>query len=167
MILVTKFQLWIGILIFWTKFPQKGLFRSKTKKVNNTIEFCIFKLVYYTTILRPIALPPLAPPSYPLIINVIFIGTGFGDATLSQHTATLSSVGRGEGGRSCWVVGGCWFISAKWWNFHSKISKIFSRDWLGLSNLCEILPQNLRKLGKSNWWLLGFPVIFKNHLGHI
>ena len=72
MILVTKFQLWIGILIFWTKFPQKGLFRSKTKKVNNTIEFCIFKLVYYTTILRPIALPPLAPPPTPWL-SMLFL----------------------------------------------------------------------------------------------
>ena len=31
---------------------------------------------------------------------------------------------------------------------HYRISRIFSRNWLGLNNLCEILSQNLRKLGK-------------------
>ena len=40
----TKFQLKMIILIFWTKFAQKGYFRSKTKKVNNIIGFCIFEL---------------------------------------------------------------------------------------------------------------------------
>ena len=31
---------------------------------------------------------------------------------------------------------------------HSRISKYFSRNWVGLNNLYEILSQNLRKLGK-------------------
>ena len=35
----TKFQLKLIILIFWTKFAQKGYFHSKTKKVINIIEF--------------------------------------------------------------------------------------------------------------------------------
>ena len=43
--LATKFHLKLTILIFWTKFGQKGYFRSKTEKVNITIEFCIFELV--------------------------------------------------------------------------------------------------------------------------
>ena len=33
---------------------------------------------------------------------------------------------------------------------HSRISINFSRNWLGLNNLCEILSKNLRKLGKQN-----------------
>ena len=41
----TKFQFELTILIFWTKFAQKGYFQSKTAKMNTTIEFCIFKLV--------------------------------------------------------------------------------------------------------------------------
>ena len=40
-----KFQPKLTILIFWTKFAQKTSFRSKTKKVNITIEFCGFELV--------------------------------------------------------------------------------------------------------------------------
>ena len=44
--LATKFQLKLTILIFWTKFLEKGYFRSKTEKVNTTIEFCIFELVW-------------------------------------------------------------------------------------------------------------------------
>ena len=31
---------------FWTKFAQKRCFRSKTEKLNSTIEFCIFELVW-------------------------------------------------------------------------------------------------------------------------
>ena len=42
----TEFQLKLKILRFWTKFAQKGYFLSKTEKVNTTIEFCIFELVY-------------------------------------------------------------------------------------------------------------------------
>ena len=38
-ILGTKFQLKLIILIFWTKFAQKEYFRSKTEKVNITIQF--------------------------------------------------------------------------------------------------------------------------------
>ena len=30
--------------MFWTKFAQQGYFRSKMKKVNSIIEFCIFEL---------------------------------------------------------------------------------------------------------------------------
>ena len=41
----TKFQLKVTILMFWTKFAQKGYFHSKTKKMNITIEFCMFELV--------------------------------------------------------------------------------------------------------------------------
>ena len=44
MIVGTKFQQLI-ILIFWTKFSQKGYFQSKTNKMNITIEFYIFELV--------------------------------------------------------------------------------------------------------------------------
>ena len=39
----TKFHLKLGILIFGTKFAQKGYFWSKTEKVNTTIEFYIFE----------------------------------------------------------------------------------------------------------------------------
>ena len=42
----TKFQLKVTFLIFWTKFSQKGHFWPKTKKLNITIEFCMFELVY-------------------------------------------------------------------------------------------------------------------------
>ena len=41
----TKFQLKVTILMFWTKFGQKGYFYSKTKKMNITIEFCMFELL--------------------------------------------------------------------------------------------------------------------------
>ena len=41
-----RFQLKLTILIFWTKFAQKGEFWSETKKVNIIIEFRIFKLEY-------------------------------------------------------------------------------------------------------------------------
>ena len=41
----TKFQLKLIILIFWIKFSQKALSRSKTEKVNTTIEFCIIESV--------------------------------------------------------------------------------------------------------------------------
>ena len=41
-----KFQLKVIISTFWTKFTQKEDFQSKAEKVNFTIEFCIFKLVY-------------------------------------------------------------------------------------------------------------------------
>ena len=34
------------ILIFCTKFAGKGFFRSKIEKLNTTIEFYIFELVY-------------------------------------------------------------------------------------------------------------------------
>ena len=40
-----NFQRRLTILIFWTRFAQKGCFRSKTEKVNTTMEFCIFNLV--------------------------------------------------------------------------------------------------------------------------
>ena len=42
----TKFQFKLTSLIFWTKFTQRGLFQSKTEKMNITTGFCIFKLVY-------------------------------------------------------------------------------------------------------------------------
>ena len=42
----TKLQLKLIISSFWTKFAQKRYFHSKTGKVNITIEFCIFDLVY-------------------------------------------------------------------------------------------------------------------------
>ena len=42
----TKFHLNPKILIFWIKFTQKVYFQSKTEKVNSSIEFCIFELVY-------------------------------------------------------------------------------------------------------------------------
>ena len=31
---------------------------------------------------------------------------------------------------------------------HSRISRNFSRNWVGLNNVCEMLSENLRKLGK-------------------
>ena len=43
--LAIKFQLKLTILIFWTKFAQKGCFPSKTEKVNCTTEFSMFDLV--------------------------------------------------------------------------------------------------------------------------
>ena len=44
--LANKFQLKLKILIFDTKFVQRGFFPSNTKKVNSAMEFCIFELVY-------------------------------------------------------------------------------------------------------------------------
>ena len=41
----TKFQLKLTILIFWTKFAQKGFFRSKAEEVKVTIEFYMFEIV--------------------------------------------------------------------------------------------------------------------------
>ena len=36
-----------AIAIFWTKFSKKGsYFQSKTDKIDTTIEFCIFELVF-------------------------------------------------------------------------------------------------------------------------
>ena len=43
--LSTKFQLELTILIFRTKFPQKGCFPSKTENVDTPIEIYIFKLI--------------------------------------------------------------------------------------------------------------------------
>ena len=40
-----EFQFQQTILIFWTKFAQKGYFQFKTDKMNYTIEFCIFQLI--------------------------------------------------------------------------------------------------------------------------
>ena len=40
----TKFQLKQTILIFWTKYTQQG--HSNTEKVNITIEFSMFELIY-------------------------------------------------------------------------------------------------------------------------
>ena len=39
-----KFHFKQTVLNFWTKFAQKRYFRSNTKNVNITIEFCIFEL---------------------------------------------------------------------------------------------------------------------------
>ena len=44
-ILGTKLQLKLANFIFWTKFSQNQYFRSKTEKVDITIEFCIFEVV--------------------------------------------------------------------------------------------------------------------------
>ena len=45
--LSTNFQLKLTIAIFWTKFFKKGsYFQSKTDKIDTTIEFCIFELVF-------------------------------------------------------------------------------------------------------------------------
>ena len=44
----TKFLLKLTSLIFWIMFVQKGYFQSKTNKMNSTIEFCIFELVWVT-----------------------------------------------------------------------------------------------------------------------
>ena len=38
-------QLELTIPILWTKFAQKEYFQSKTKKVNITVESCLFELV--------------------------------------------------------------------------------------------------------------------------
>ena len=43
--LATKCRLKLIILIFWTKFAQKGYFQLKKEKVNITIDFRIFKLL--------------------------------------------------------------------------------------------------------------------------
>ena len=45
-ILRTKFQFKLTILVFWTKLGQKGYFASKSEKINTIIQFCIFKSVY-------------------------------------------------------------------------------------------------------------------------
>ena len=39
----TEFQFKKTILIFWTKFAQKWHFKSKTDKMNQTIEFSILE----------------------------------------------------------------------------------------------------------------------------
>ena len=45
--LSTNFQLRLTTAIFWTKFAKKGnYFQSKTDKIDTTIEFCIFELVF-------------------------------------------------------------------------------------------------------------------------
>ena len=45
--LCTNFHLKLTIAIFWTKFANKGsYFQSKTDKIDTTIEFCIFELVF-------------------------------------------------------------------------------------------------------------------------
>ena len=44
-ILGTKFQPKLTILIFWTKFAEKGFFQSTKERVNTTIEFRKFELV--------------------------------------------------------------------------------------------------------------------------
>ena len=45
--LSTNFQLKLTIVIFWTKFSLKsGYFQSKTDKIDATIEFFIFELVF-------------------------------------------------------------------------------------------------------------------------
>ena len=37
----------LTIAIFWTKFAKKGsYFQSKTNKIDTTVEFCIFELVF-------------------------------------------------------------------------------------------------------------------------
>ena len=52
--LITKFQLTPTILIFGAKLAQKGYFRSKTEKVNSTIEFYLFKVVQSFSLNWPI-----------------------------------------------------------------------------------------------------------------
>ena len=44
MIVVTKFQFKLTILLFWIKLVQKGYFWSKTGKVNIIIEVSILEL---------------------------------------------------------------------------------------------------------------------------
>ena len=46
MIVDTKFQHKQTILIFWTEFAQKRHFWSNKRKVNISIEFCIFELIW-------------------------------------------------------------------------------------------------------------------------
>ena len=41
----TEFQRKMTLLIFWSKFAQKGYFCSKTEKANITIKFCILELI--------------------------------------------------------------------------------------------------------------------------
>ena len=42
----TNIQLKMTILIFWTKFAQKGYIQLKTEKANLTIKFCRFESLY-------------------------------------------------------------------------------------------------------------------------
>ena len=44
--LSTNSQHKLAILIFWTKFPPKWYSQSKIDKMNTTIEFCTFELVF-------------------------------------------------------------------------------------------------------------------------
>ena len=44
--LIIIFQLKLTILIFWTKYAQKGCFQQKTEKMNITIEFCLFQSMF-------------------------------------------------------------------------------------------------------------------------
>ena len=44
-VVAIKFHLKLAILIFWTKFTQKGYFPSKMKKMNIITEFFIFELI--------------------------------------------------------------------------------------------------------------------------
>ena len=42
----TKFQVKLTIFIFWSKLAQNRYHWSKTEKVNSTIKFCVFQLVW-------------------------------------------------------------------------------------------------------------------------
>ena len=44
---IRNFSLNQQFCFFWTKFSQKGCFRSKTEKLNSAIEFCIFELAEF------------------------------------------------------------------------------------------------------------------------
>ena len=49
--LSTNFQLKLTIAIFWTTFAKRGsYFQSKTEKIDTTIEFCIFELVFVSNL---------------------------------------------------------------------------------------------------------------------
>ena len=106
-----------------------------------TFEFCLimeyryFILQYLTQILRPIPLPPLSMLLVSIWDSFLAQASVF---LLCQYTATLSR----EKGRG--TKGLIYFCKVN----HSRIYRNFSRNWVGLNNLHEILSQNLRKLGK-------------------
>ena len=120
--LSTKFHFKESSLNFRTKFAQKVYFPSK-KYVKITTEFSILKLVYNTWQTFWDQSPS---PHYQCCLQV--------SETVSWHKL-----------RCCcssnilqhWVKGSCLIYFCK--GDHSRVFINFSRIWLGLDNLCEIL----------------------------
>ena len=79
MIVGTKYDLKLTILIFWTKIGQKGCFKFKREKVNIITEFCVFELVTQVQ-----EMPLRTPPE-----TVVYQGRVDTKLTGIQFNATL------------------------------------------------------------------------------